>query len=676
MKTGSLPPAPPAADAPQKLPWHTALTLLIAFAALYHISGGIPLLIGFAALMGASYILPYRVGEKGALRWIVRLFLLGAIVILYQEDPESSDALFGPARQRAIFGLFYAAEGVSQFWRQRTDPLRSHLMALLMAGMVFLTACNTMNDNDIRWWTPPFVLCLAFSLHTYRRHSGGRLAVSLRVAALVFTLFLGAVSYRMVIQYRGELLDLSNRLVGQRFRYESSGMSQQPQLGSTFGLRGSAQRVLRMQGYEGDAHLRGLSFDTYNGGLWGPGVRGRSFAPASSNDVSPAGAEALPGNKTVTVARLVNNNTLLYAPLNTAAIDLGEGEGAEWAPAEGGPLRVRARSGYEYLVFVPAKENYQGILAHKPQVPLEEHGLQIPKKFDARVRALALRIAGKEKTAPAKIEAVVTYLLSNYTYSLRFDLRSSEDPLSQFLLSEPKRGAHCEYFGTAAAMLLRCVGVPTRYVTGYYAHEGGGPGITVVRQRDAHAWCEAWVDGIGWVTVDATPGDGRPDHEPEPVERWRAVQEWFEDGLQKLAALLANLTPAQLNFGIGSILAGILLWGLWTRYRRRLRLAPAGNARFVYTASDAEVAALADRFEAVFARGGFPFPAHRTYDEHLALLARENLPDTRPLVQSGMSFARIYNRARFGGGITEDTLSVMQRTIEEMEQLPHDRTRR
>jgi hypothetical protein len=50
-------------------------------------------------------------------------------------------------------------------------------------------------------------------------------------------------------------------------------MAEQPSLGRTFGLRGSPMRVLRItgtEGYAGDPHLRGIAFDTYKDGLWGP----------------------------------------------------------------------------------------------------------------------------------------------------------------------------------------------------------------------------------------------------------------------------------------------------------------------------------------------------------------------------------------------------------------------
>ena len=79
----------------------------------------------------------------------------------------------------------------------------------------------------------------------------------------------------------------------------------------------------------------------------------------------------------------------------------------------------------------------------------------------------------------------------------------SETPLAEFL-NVTRRG-HCEYFATAATLLLRVAGVPARYATGYAVDDWSAlEGAWIVRERHSHAWSRAFIDGR-WVDVDATP---------------------------------------------------------------------------------------------------------------------------------------------------------------------------
>ena len=77
-----------------------------------------------------------------------------------------------------------------------------------------------------------------------------------------------------------------------------------------------------------------------------------------------------------------------------------------------------------------------------------------------------------------------------------------EDFVTHFLTE--KRG-FCVHFATAGAMLLRMQGIPARYVTGYVATLDR-QGWSAVRDSDAHAWVEIYLDGYGWYPVEMTPG--------------------------------------------------------------------------------------------------------------------------------------------------------------------------
>ncbi|MEO8348519.1 MAG: transglutaminase domain-containing protein, partial [Acidobacteriota bacterium] len=87
--------------------------------------------------------------------------------------------------------------------------------------------------------------------------------------------------------------------------------------------------------------------------------------------------------------------------------------------------------------------------------------------------------------------------------------RGSGEPLVNFLLRS--KAGHCEYFASAAAMMLAARGVRARLVTGSYGGEVGAfSNVVVVRGANLHAWVEAELDGSGFQVVEPTPPSGVP----------------------------------------------------------------------------------------------------------------------------------------------------------------------
>ncbi|HJQ90141.1 MAG TPA: DUF3488 and transglutaminase-like domain-containing protein [Acidimicrobiia bacterium] len=75
--------------------------------------------------------------------------------------------------------------------------------------------------------------------------------------------------------------------------------------------------------------------------------------------------------------------------------------------------------------------------------------------------------------------------------------------------SQNYRIGYCEQFAAAMAYLGRVVGIPSRVVWGFtpgtVEQQGDGSDVIVVRDNNAHAWVEMWMDGFGWVRFDPTP---------------------------------------------------------------------------------------------------------------------------------------------------------------------------
>lgn len=75
-----------------------------------------------------------------------------------------------------------------------------------------------------------------------------------------------------------------------------------------------------------------------------------------------------------------------------------------------------------------------------------------------------------------------------------------------FFLLESKEG-YCSYFATAFVLLARAEGIPARYVEGFCVPRQDSE-IMMVTSSMAHAWPEAYLEGIGWIPFEPTPGYG------------------------------------------------------------------------------------------------------------------------------------------------------------------------
>lgn len=149
-------------------------------------------------------------------------------------------------------------------------------------------------------------------------------------------------------------------------------------------------------------------------------------------------------------------------------------------------------------------------------------------------------------------------------------------PLAQFL--EKTHAGHCEYYATATTLLLRAAGVPARYATGYAVKEYSAlEGFYVARERHAHAWARAWIDGR-WRDVDTTP----PQWvllEQESAPAWAPLANLWSFLRFRLNLLLERFGAAEL-YGLGAAVALLVVAPFaWKRLRGRWPRAAQGAAR-------------------------------------------------------------------------------------------------
>jgi protein-glutamine gamma-glutamyltransferase len=137
----------------------------------------------------------------------------------------------------------------------------------------------------------------------------------------------------------------------------------------------------------------------------------------------------------------------------------------------------------------------------------------LPKNSNLKSIAFARELRSNHGSDEDFIQAVLDkFRAEQFFYTLRpplLDANSVDD-----FLFNTKRG-FCEHFASAFTVLARAAGIPARVVTGYQGGEFNPMGgYLIVRQSDAHAWSEVWLDRRGWVRIDPTAAVA-----PERIER-------------------------------------------------------------------------------------------------------------------------------------------------------------
>jgi transglutaminase-like putative cysteine protease len=617
----------------------------------FFFTSGIALIWAVALIILWAHFVAWRYPRDASGAWITRLLCYGGIFAFYGGRPGMGADWIFDAKTFNTIGLIAASEAVLQTWREPPPGLRFQPLLVLQAGIVFLTACNTYDDRYIRFFAPLFIGSTLLALHDIRfRADRGKRFVALpprRVLALLLVVACGGALHFGIIANKEQIQSWGLRMMRRRL-FETAGISNQPTLGSTFNLQGSTRRVLRIEGALNDPHLRAAAFDTYSGGRWSPPLDTRTKEPFPETSTA-----AKPSTHIARVTKLVDLDHLILAPLNAAAIVPQVGSSFDWDETLG-PLRCDDPAPYSYDIAwsdegtelgVPL---HQGVLCAPPSRAALKTLLAVAPEIDPRVRALARRITKNAPDPADKIEAVATYLLTHNKYS-RTTKRGRGDPVSSFILEG--KAAHCEYFASAAAILLRCAGVPARYATGFLAHETEGD-ITTVRQRDAHAWTEAYLSGVGWIVVDATPADGTPEAQPQ-VSWFQRTWEKFQDGFARLRERFIGFSRPQL---FGFIVFVALVW-IGER-RRQARRKKRAATQLEYSTPEA-LAKLAARFETLLQKRKITLPAGKPWSEYL-----QSERDVPPEYER---FVAAYNRARFGGAGGTRTYETLQRALMHLE---------
>lgn len=133
----------------------------------------------------------------------------------------------------------------------------------------------------------------------------------------------------------------------------------------------------------------------------------------------------------------------------------------------------------------------------------------------------------------------VSAYLSSGVYSQELGKVPDGTDVVEYFLAESKTG-YCVHYASAGVLILQAMGIPARYASGYVAAgadftKEAGQYVLDLKDSAAHAWAEIYLEGVGWVPVEMTPGYG--DEQPDVQDGQMTLRRTPEDGEDKESPL-------------------------------------------------------------------------------------------------------------------------------------------
>ncbi|MDH3348573.1 MAG: transglutaminase-like domain-containing protein [Desulfobulbaceae bacterium] len=283
-----------------------------------------------------------------------------------------------------------------------------------------------------------------------------------------------------------------------------------------------------------------------------------------------------PDGKTWDIQKTVNKDRLLRYKIG---IQLTTGEGLLAVP-----------KGTNQLADLPVEEVEQGIfsairlsgapLRLYPKVSVDptadndlppmDSDLHIPDHMHMVLQSIISQNNLKRVNQSDTLKAIETYFNRNYTYSLVQDDPKSKKNGLEFFLTQSHAG-HCEYFASATVLLLRMMGLPARYVTGWAVSEYSElEDCYLVRSRHAHAWGMVYINNH-WQEIDTTPPNWLT-LETEQSSPFRPISDFLSWCRYQITSWLDNDRP-EIPTAAGWIVLALALYlgNKFLRMKRQVR---------------------------------------------------------------------------------------------------------
>jgi protein-glutamine gamma-glutamyltransferase len=304
--------------------------------------------------------------------------------------------------------------------------------------------------------------------------------------------------------------------------------------------------------------------------------------------------------------------------------------------------------------------------------------LALPRGRNPRSLELAQSLRAGSRDERGYIEAVLSYLQhGGFSYTLT-PQRLSRNSIDDLLFNTHE--GFCGHYASAFTTLMRAGGIPAHIVTGYLGGDWNRFGnYLLIRQANAHAWTEVWLDGPGWIRIDPTAvvapdrinkdldsvleaagmlrhgGSLRP-WIAATAQAWAAINAWWQDefvnfNMSRQLGLLARLglKDRDLDALVAALAVGGTLWLSLLAWRSRGKSAePRDDLSRVWRALERTLGSRGS------ARA--PHEGAVAYSERIARARPELAHTLKPL-------ARQYARLRYGRQYSAAELARFRRAV-------------
>ncbi len=200
-------------------------------------------------------------------------------------------------------------------------------------------------------------------------------------------------------------------------------------------------------------------------------------------------------------------------------------------------------------------EEYEGSLTADPEYRKFVYSgyLNVPdahrKLFTRNAKAAGLdKLSGFDL-----VRGIADYIRGCAEYDPFFEpCPDDQDPVIWFMRNT-RRGV-CSHFASAAVLMYRTMGIPARYVTGFYADAYAGI-VKTIDSSNGHAWVEVWIDGLGWIPVEVTAG-ANVDYESGKDNSERAPLIVVDPGSRQKNYDGTPLVPGEIRIAEGTLYEG------------------------------------------------------------------------------------------------------------------------